>query len=1590
MYKVLLILSLLFVLGCQPSQDNKDGADDNFKFSSDQLGQITFNADSINFGATVLGNQKVRIIEIKNVGKFPVRDFKTLFNGEEFNIDFRYSGEEGVFPGEQGTCSTQLESGESCTLSYTFLPLAQGTKTVEVEITYANGLNLSKGKITFNGYGGAEANINLSQSLIDFGFMDQSEVVRRELVVTNIGQQVAREINFVFNQSQDSLGRDLYSINSNLSTCSMSDESLAINESCKIIFEFNSNFDQDYQTYIANLQMTYKYDPDSQEIETEEIDLQALVVSIEGVLTVPTAPINFGDFVNGAIASRNITIRNTGFNNLSIDNVHIFNSESAVSVNTSDCLNIDDDIFDNIGRLTITPSSICVLEVLFTPNIALLPGDFSTSQINFSYENYKTGIVTSDSFSVDANIKSPANITIQGALTPNNEILNITDVFISNNADFTQEFTYILENTGEVAATSINFNYTPSPYIEQVNDCSPIMATGDTCQVTFTMNPVYSVYNQTGSLDLTSNLNVNYNNQTDVSLGQKYVSTTSIATTGTIHLRSDLIFSNSLETANIRGVPGSSSFFTVQVQNQGGVPETNFNLVISDTIRYFVLSGVGYTTVNGEQNCADIDNGQGTLAIDATCSYALRVFETVAGNYSADLALNFNSSLNQSDTVTANATFGDPGKIELRNPNEEDKIAVRSYASFNYPGVGSSTPVNDVALERFVSNSNLALPQSMMTFPTPPVSMTIDFALIEAGYYPISTTSQVQLDFSNTGGFEIELRNFQLVEVRNETLDSTLPLDGQILGISNNQGLDCYNNSNVDVINAPGNCKMRFNFTPAGSYTYSGIARIDYTLGERISATSEELVVYTSYINFLAAGYDPSSVADIEPVTPVSISSDGEVIFNVVHGVLDSQTQDVTFQNIGSGLATNLQIAIEGSASLWTTTTGAPLVVSDVTQLTAPLDSYYEIDNSSCAVGTPGQIASGESCVLSSTFTPTTLNDIELTVHYRFFNGITYERDSYTMLANSNTPANIFIRGADGSSPLYTYDFGIKVVESTTVQKIEFVNQGESTATNILSNNSSSDFTFTSSIDPQFPGCGSDLNAGESCYFDLSFTPLNAGVETNLQGMFNITFNNGLNPILAGGSEIQAFAVRADGFSEEKYSLHQGWTQIESYGENATYAATQVGVASTDVGYVKFAWNLMLDDGVITNPIDRYIIFKNQTNVFDIHNDTPYAFVTPIFGENEVEFIDNSLANVPGSVWFYYVIAERNGKKSKVDIEESNIATIRIAIPYNYSSLLHKYQAAMDQCRLMNLDVNDVNNINLENNGCKYLDQNLQTLTYAPQEDLHIDKYEATLTYSQTAVSSNTPGGRVIQETYDNGLNACSAKLISFNTTAPGLTQNIAKTFMNKQEHFIISQPLASAPYVTTDCQTNDFERVSGSGEGKCESKYQIEYAVGGYPEWTSTGISGFGVGNSTADVTNGVDFSESFNNITLGLNQRNYVTSNQNITELCMDVRFGNPVRKIVGQCLGDNLKNIVFTSGSSPEAEVNISGIASDSRLLIVYFNQDISDQGVEIKALAGGGDVLDIGMQNNYSPYTSEFYTTNYPFGTYRCVARLPYGE
>ena len=204
MSRVLTILLAIIIASCNAANnDNSDGKNDNFEFSLDQLGKVEFNVTTVDFGSVVLENESQRIIQVTNVGKLAVTGFESTFDGEEFSSTFKYAGELGKFPGEGGTCPAVIPSGVTCSMVLSFLPTAQETKTSLLNIVYNNGLSNSAINLNLTGYGGAEADLAYTDNIIDFSYVDQGASVAYDLIVTNEGGQVARDLSFSLTQNQD-------------------------------------------------------------------------------------------------------------------------------------------------------------------------------------------------------------------------------------------------------------------------------------------------------------------------------------------------------------------------------------------------------------------------------------------------------------------------------------------------------------------------------------------------------------------------------------------------------------------------------------------------------------------------------------------------------------------------------------------------------------------------------------------------------------------------------------------------------------------------------------------------------------------------------------------------------------------------------------------------------------------------------------------------------------------------------------------------------------------------------------------------------------------------------------------------------------------------------------------------------------------------------------------------------------------------------------------------------------------------------------------------------------------------------------------
>lgn len=126
-----------------------------------QTAKLTFGGQT-SFGPTPYLVAVTELLTLTNEGMVAA----TQIGQPELPANFSYSG--GVFPGEGGTCTTQLEVDASCQIELTFSAEIVGVQTFELEVEYDNGRSVFAATATVDALvEGSTSNLLLNPSFED-------------------------------------------------------------------------------------------------------------------------------------------------------------------------------------------------------------------------------------------------------------------------------------------------------------------------------------------------------------------------------------------------------------------------------------------------------------------------------------------------------------------------------------------------------------------------------------------------------------------------------------------------------------------------------------------------------------------------------------------------------------------------------------------------------------------------------------------------------------------------------------------------------------------------------------------------------------------------------------------------------------------------------------------------------------------------------------------------------------------------------------------------------------------------------------------------------------------------------------------------------------------------------------------------------------------------------------------------------------------------------------------------------------------------------------------------------------------------------
>ncbi len=1573
MLKYLLIIMFLF--SCNPAGKDEE-VKNNFEFDRSQLGKITFVGGDLDFGSIAVGSTHDRLIEIKNTGKLAVDEFEKFFDDENFNITFRFSGAENKFPGDNGTCEDYLDVQESCFLSFTYSPLVSETKNVEFKMVYDDGIGRSESTTRIKSFAGIEESLLVEPSIIDFEKIDFN--TQKELVVTfsNPGELSILDINFSLDQDSETL----YSLDfSDSDTTCYQNMFLDGGASCKLSFKVNSSMVSIYDNYTAQYLVDYKNYSDQQTIKSLQGDIITGVYSLEGILEL-TPILDYKNMISGSSKIIGLQVKNIGHNDAIVKSFSTSLASSLFNIDLSDCTNLNNENFNAPNEVIIEPGSICVLNGTLSPDSTMTTQTILANDLFFSYENNKTGIVNTTNSTVTANITKSGDIEVLDESDIAFPVWSIPAAFISGDSRIFESVDLKLSHLGETAVTLNSFQITGtgSEYLSISESCPSLLTSVDSsCTFVLNMNPDLTAYQGSGNTNISASLRINFYDESITPMQDPIPRSLYLPISGTLDVKSHLVFEkfNSTPSVDNKTVAQSAFLEKVYVRNIGALPESTFSIQISNATNY---SAVNQNTVdsNGIRNCLDMNNSGDSLNPQQQCFYEMRVYSATNGTFTTNLTVNFGSG-NTSDPFTVNTEVVDVAKISVND------VAPVDYASFitynaDYPGVGSSTSSGDGSVSRMYSGQKTVGNSEITTLP---ITANFDLAIIDFAYGVVGETGVKNFKLKNTGEFFLGINSVSVVDIYNETLSS--PVTD---GITYRTSSGCKAGASV---NGDSDCTIDFDINYPDDDRRRAQIEIKYTVGDKTNPDDVNYIEYTSYALVYFQGYNASNAADLKFYDGASILSDIELI--ETYGAENSSSMDVKIQNDGVLSATDIHLAL-GQNGQVLELTGAgdeEIDLSDFVAGSGDLSEYFRVGTSVCNNSSGNDIFVSGDCVFDLTYLAKTKGETEYDILARYHNGVTYVSKTVPLKTIGLEPARLEIRNALGAFPAYNYNFEKQVIDETHVFEVKIQNTGESSAENILIDYTAGKFSFENAS-TQTPTCGTQLPADEICYLNLRFDPVFADIGTQISRNIISSYETG--EILSAAPVVDTFEINALGFTENIRSKHYGWDEIHASGFNQDFAdALNLNPANDyapeDLGYISFSWYSMDD---VDGAVDKYLIFRSSQDDIDIYNDTPVATIIPD-GSNVYTHIDESVSNTPLKVWFYKVIPEKNGAISNILEADYPVVNLRIIIPNKFESLVHKYMMNREVCKSMDLADTTLSSFDPQANGCIYQNSFGADLYVDKDYDITVDFFETSSDYLTGSFNYNAPGSDPVQLQFNAALSHCESKSVNFNSTSPIFLNTFKKTLPNRFDHMIYSLNVTGETYLSSNCEYDSTDPLTGDAID-CQSKFLIEQSVGGLPEWSTSRVSGYGIGEQTNytafldDVIQGFNFTKIYPALGAGANSAKFQSPSV-VGGSCFDLTDGVLKKKGPNGCDTQNLAELTLDPLLAGPRVIDTSSLDTNSDFILWYFDSDVTSQNITLNSQVGGGDLLGQPAKNNSSRYTVEF-APSLLLGGARCVTRVGY--
>lgn len=399
------------------------------------------------------------------------------------------------------TCGNTLAVGNTCQYSVAFAQQAITGGTDSIQFSYNNGNNNVTTTATVNYQGASTVGglmISNSSGNANFDFITTTNNPSESTLVTltNIGKTPITNIrsNIAAPFSISATGR--------IGSCAIGEATtLATNSSCQLILTYNNSVVSNIAT-TSKISITYNYQDANGNLELNSNSISATYQTVQSSAILGISSPSFSTIANNGLETQVATVKisnlgddqatNLAYN---IDNPNLFHLVSGGTCST-----------------TLLPGAVCTQNIQFGPfsetpisisnQSALFSTSYNTSTVSTSNVASSiiplTGkIITQQSAQISVDIISSSGwVTGDGS---SNHYFKVQQNTISF-----PTVTFKINNTGSVPANNFALSgYTDTsllPWSIQ-NNCTAVVASGNSCTVTFSLNP-----NTIGSqnLDLSS------------------------------------------------------------------------------------------------------------------------------------------------------------------------------------------------------------------------------------------------------------------------------------------------------------------------------------------------------------------------------------------------------------------------------------------------------------------------------------------------------------------------------------------------------------------------------------------------------------------------------------------------------------------------------------------------------------------------------------------------------------------------------------------------------------------------------------------------------------------------------------------------------------------------------------------------------------------------------------------------------------------------------------------------------------------------------------------------------------------------------